>query len=163
MGMLYQRENNMRNFQGTDVNYFCSESDLNGRYQYASHNFLEVDGHTLEEMLERYTSSIRDSDVPQYVLDEMFDWPRSKGFWRGVLKNIKKDGSKYWVKASIIRLQKDGRYSFGMISEAASSDEIKEAQSEYNMLRSIKYEPEYGRKHLRYPLYKDKVKDNTIQ
>jgi PAS domain S-box-containing protein len=145
----------VNSFNGTEIHCFCSESDVNGKYLYASQNFLNIDGHTLEEILDMYTSSVRDSDVPQYILDEMYDWPRNKGFWRGVLKNIKKDGSKYWVKSSIIRFQKDGRYTFGMISEPASTDDIERTKKEYDKLKSLRYDPSTGRKLLRYPIYKD--------
>lgn len=150
----------MNVFEGSNVYYFCSESDLKGKYLYASNNFLNVDGHNLEEMLEMYTKSIRDKDVPQYVLDEMYDWPRSKGFWEGVLKNVRKDGTTYWVKSSIIRLRKDNQDYFGMISQPASKDEIEKTTQEYEKLKSYKYDPTVGRKLLRYPLYKDNLKHN---
>jgi hypothetical protein len=88
----------------------------------------------------------------------MYDWPRSKGFWDGVLKNVKKDGSVYWVKSSIIRLKKGNDDYFGMISEPASKGEIEKAKEEYEKLKSCKYDKVDGRKLLRYPIYQNELK-----
>lgn len=154
----------MRNFENSDISFFFSESNTQGKYTYASDNFIKIDGRCKDEIYEIFTKSIRDPEVPQYILDEMFDWPREKGYWDGVLKNIKKDGTTYWVRASIIKVHKNDGVYFGMVSIPATKEEIEKTKIEYNKLRTLKYDKIYGREHLRYPIFKEELdkitKDN---
>jgi hypothetical protein len=99
-----------------------------------------------------YTKTIRHEDVPQYVLDEMHDWSRKKGYWNGILKNVNKFGKAYWVKASIIKIHKNGDTCFGMVSVPASNEEVKRTKESYKYLKSQRYNTETGRKALLYPI-----------
>lgn len=76
----------MRNISNGQIDFFFSESNMSGKYTYASENFVKIDGRNSKELLDEYTKSIRHEDVPQYILDEMYDWSRTKGYWEGVLK-----------------------------------------------------------------------------
>jgi PAS domain S-box-containing protein len=142
----------MTGINGETIDFFFSESNTNGKYTYASDNFVKIDGRSVEELLDMYTKSIRHDDVPQYILDEMYDWPRAKGYWDGILKNVNKNGSAYWIKASIIKIHHNGETFFGMVSVPATNEEIKKAQKDYIYLKSVKYDQTTGRKALQYPL-----------
>lgn len=142
----------MVNYNGENIDFFFSESNMNGRYTYASENFVKMDGRSSKELLDIDTKSIRHDDVPQYLLDEMYDWSRTKGYWEGVLKNVNKFGQDYWVKASVIQIHKNGATSYGMISVPATKEEIRKAEHNYTILKTMRYNQTDGRKSMLYPV-----------
>jgi PAS domain S-box-containing protein len=151
----------MKSISGDNIDFFFSESDINGKYTYASENFVKIDGRSSDELLDTQATTIRHEDVPQYIIDEMYDWSRSKGFWNGILKNINKNGGVYWVKASVIKIHHKGETFFGIISTPATNEEIKKAQKEYNFLKHIRYEASSGRKALLFPIKEAEEKESA--
>jgi PAS domain-containing protein len=146
----------LRKFDNSDIEYFFSESDENGRYTFESDNFAILDGRDKSEISRLSVKDIRSDRVPQYIFDEMYDWSRNKGFWNGILENINGNGKSYWVKASVIKLSNhNGLMHYGMISIPASIDEIEKAKNEYNELKNIKYDKVLGKKALLYPLNRE--------
>jgi PAS domain-containing protein len=144
----------IKQFKGTDIEFFFSESQEDGKYTFESDKFVEIDGRTAEEISKLVVKDIRSENVPQYILDEMYYWSRTKGFWTGILENVRKDSSTYWVKASIIKinsLQYETTH-YGMISVPASEDDIARTKIEYKQLKNIKFDKELGLTSLSYAL-----------
>ena len=147
----------IRYFKDTDIEFFFSESKENGKYIFESDKFVEIDGRTAEEISKLNVKDIRSENVPQYILDELYYWSRTKGFWTGILENVRKDNSTYWVHASIVKIdsKQDGTVHYGMISVPASEDEIRQTKEDYTKLKNIKYDKILGLTNLRYALQID--------
>lgn len=143
----------MKNFEGTNISFFFSESNEQGKYTFESSKFLEIDGRSKYEISELTVRDIRSKNVPQYIFDEMYDWTRNKGFWSGVLENVNKNNTTYWVYATVIKINVHGTTRYGMVSTPASQEQIKKAEHDYHRLRGLVYKSDTGRKALLYPIY----------
>jgi PAS domain-containing protein len=140
-------------FPSTQIEFFFSESREDGKYIFESDKFAEIDGRSKNEISKLVVKDIRSDRVPQYVLDEMYYWSRKKGFWKGILENIKGDGSTYWVNASIVKINSNtGFTKYGMVSTPATQDEIATAKENYQKLKSIKFDQKMGLTRFLYPI-----------
>ena len=78
-----------------------SESDLYGNITYVNDKFLEVTGFSKEELIGKPHSTVRHPDMPKEVFKTMWSTIKSGKPFRGIVKNRKKNGSHYWVDATI--------------------------------------------------------------
>lgn len=78
-----------------------SESDLYGTITYANEKFCEVAQYTLDELLGKPHNIIRHSDTPKEIFAEMWATIKGGGVFNAKYKNRAKDGSAYWVDATI--------------------------------------------------------------
>lgn len=90
-----------------DDSVIVSKSDARGIITYANSEFCKISGYELEELLGRPHSIIRHPDVDKEVFKEMWTTIKNGKKWRGVVKNLSKDGKVYWVKAVINPLFND--------------------------------------------------------
>jgi len=80
-----------------DQSSIVTKSDLKGRITYANENFCNISGHTLDELIGKPHNIVRHPDVPSSVYKDMWDTIRAKHTWRGIVKNLTKDGKAYIV------------------------------------------------------------------
>jgi diguanylate cyclase (GGDEF)-like protein/PAS domain S-box-containing protein len=78
-----------------------SQTDLVGRITQASDAFCAISGYSKEELIGQLHNIVRHPDMPHELFKQMWDDLSEQKSWRGEIKNRKKDGSAYWVKASI--------------------------------------------------------------
>lgn len=92
----------LRQYQNiVDQTNIVSKTDIHGRITYANSKFLKVSGYTLDEVLGKPHSMVRDPDMSSAVFKDLWDTIQSKKTWHGIVTNKAKDGSKYTVEASI--------------------------------------------------------------
>ncbi len=85
-----------------DNNSIVSKANLQGRITYVNKSFCQISGYTKEELLGQPHNIIRHQDEPSRRFRELWHTIKhEKKKWSGILKNRKKDGSTYYVKASI--------------------------------------------------------------
>lgn len=78
-----------------------SVSDLKGTITYANDTFCEVSKYSREELIGKPHSIVRHPDTPSALFKEMWKTIGSGRVWQGEIKNRAKDGSTYWVYATI--------------------------------------------------------------
>ena len=76
-------------------------SDLKGNILHANELFCRVSKYSIEEILYKPHSIIRHPDTPSSVFKEMWSTIGNGNVWKGEIKNKAKDGSDYWVIATI--------------------------------------------------------------
>jgi len=84
-----------------DVTNIVSKSNTEGIITYVNSRFLDISGYLEEELIGMPHNILRDPDVPSSVFKEMWDTIQSKKIWHGVISNLRKDGTKYTVNATI--------------------------------------------------------------
>jgi len=84
-----------------DKNIITSETDDKGIITYVSEAFCTVSGYTKEELLGKPHSIVRHPDMPKEVFKKLWDTIKDNRVWEGEVKNLRKDGSFYWVKTII--------------------------------------------------------------
>ena len=82
-------------------NVIISSTDPKGLIIDANDAFCKISGYTKEELLGKHHNIVRHPDMPKEVYIEMWEKLRKGKVWEGELKNRKKSGETYWVKATI--------------------------------------------------------------
>ncbi len=84
-----------------DVYVIASRTDLKGKITYASKAYETISGYTEEELLGKPHSIVRHPDMPVEAFKDMWTTIQNENLWVGEVKNLRKNGSFYWVHASI--------------------------------------------------------------
>jgi len=91
-----------------DRNIIVSESDLKGNITYVNPKFCEISGYSKEELMGKPHSLVRDPNNKPEYFKKLWNTIKSGETFSGVLKNMRKDGSPYWVDMSISPIMKQG-------------------------------------------------------
>ena len=84
-----------------DENVLTSSTDLDGNITYVSEAFCEISGYSKDELIGQNHRIIRHPDMKDSTYKELWETITSGKTWKGEIKNKKKNGDYYWVKASI--------------------------------------------------------------
>jgi diguanylate cyclase (GGDEF)-like protein/PAS domain S-box-containing protein len=84
-----------------DENIISSSTDLKGIITNASKAFCNISGYSQDELIGKNHNIIRHPDMKKETFKNMWDELQSNNKWEGEVKNLKKDGNYYWVKAAI--------------------------------------------------------------
>ena len=76
--------------------------DTKGKIIYASEALSLISGYSQEELNGKPFTILKDSDISQGKIKEIWKMIRSGKPWYGEIKNRKKDGGYFWAKTSII-------------------------------------------------------------
>jgi len=136
MSRIYKEENGDEWFFPND-SYILSETDANGIIIYANELFCEMAGYTLEELIGEPHNIVRHPDMPRIAFQGLWDDIRAKGFWTGIVKNIRKDRGYYWVHATALRrIHSDGSVSYLSVRRVPSRDDVKSCVTLYSELKA---------------------------
>lgn len=84
-----------------DENIISSSTDIKGTIQSVSEAFCRVSGYKKEELIGKSHNIVRHPDMPKSIYKELWDTISQGKTWKGEIKNLRKDGGYYWVKAVI--------------------------------------------------------------
>ena len=113
-----------------------SRTDLKGNITHANDIFCEISGYSIDELQGKAHSIVRHPDMPASVFADLWDTITDKRQWRGVVKNIRKDGGFYWVNAIVSGVYKDGELvEFKSSRTPASYDDKLKHQKLYDKIR----------------------------
>jgi PAS domain S-box-containing protein len=99
-----------------DAFAIVSETDTRGIITYANKKFCEVSQYSLDELIGKPHNIIRHPDMPKSVFKELWDTIKAGKIWQGEVKNRRKDGSHYWVYATVGPLLDADGYPYRYIS-----------------------------------------------
>jgi len=117
--------------------FILSETDANGIIIYANELFCEIAGYTLEELIGEPHNIVRHPDMPRIAFKGLWDDIQSKGFWTGIVKNVRKDRSYYWVHATALRrLHSDGSVTYLSVRRVPSREDVQSCTTLYAELKS---------------------------
>ncbi|WP_039850091.1 methyl-accepting chemotaxis protein [Grimontia indica] len=92
----------------TDYN-LLSTTDPRGIVKYASKDFCEVAGYTLDEIVGQPHNLVRHPSMPPAAFQNMWDFIKAGNNWMGLVKNRTKDGDYYWVNAFASPIKQNGQ------------------------------------------------------
>ena len=85
-----------------DNSSIVSKTDTKGIITYVNSRFCEISGYSESELLGKNHNIIRHPDNPASMYKDMWDTiKKERKIWSGVVRNMAKDGSSYYVKSTI--------------------------------------------------------------
>lgn len=92
----------LQNYQeAIDYSTIVSKADPKGIITYVNPAFCDISGYSPDELLHHPHNIVRHSDMPAEVFKKLWEDLKEGKKWNGIIKNLKKDGTAYWVDASI--------------------------------------------------------------
>lgn len=85
-----------------------SRTDLKGVITHANEAFVEMSGWEREELIGVPQHILRHPDIPKAAFKSLWDDLAAGKKWHGYLKNLRKDGSFYWVYATAVPNVRNG-------------------------------------------------------
>lgn len=111
-----------------------SRTDLNGNIVDCNEEFVEASGYELDELLGQPHNIIRHPDMPQEAFRDMWATLKANRPWSGYVKNRRKNGDHYWVKATATPLADGSGYM--SVRVKASRAEITQAETLYKQMNT---------------------------
>ena len=90
-----------------DSTSLISKTDKDGIITYVNNNFCRVSQYTEKELLGKNHNIVRDSNLPKQIFKKMWKTIQKGKLWKGTFSNKAKDGSIYYVDASILPILDD--------------------------------------------------------
>ena len=92
-----------------DGKLIVSTTDKSGVITHANKAFIEMSGYTEDELINAPHSILRHPDMPPAAFKDLWDTVNRGEKWQGFVKNLRKDGGYYWVKATVIPNIRNGK------------------------------------------------------
>jgi aerotaxis receptor len=130
-GPVTQRE---YDYDGAQM--LVSMTDLKGRITYANDAFVAVSGFTREELLGKAHNIVRHPDMPPAAFQDLWDTLKAGRPWTALVKNRRKDGDHYWVRANVTPVREgDAVAGYLSVRIKPSREEIEQAETLYRAMR----------------------------
>lgn len=86
-----------------------SRTDLDSRITYANPAFVQASGLLRDELLGEPRNLVRQPDMPRQAFADLWTTVRAGLPWTALVKNRRKDGGFYWVRANVTSVVEAGR------------------------------------------------------
>ena len=117
--------------------FILSETDEYGVITYANDVFCEIAGYKIDELIGEPHNIVRHPDMPRIAFKGLWDDIQTKGFWTGIVKNLRKDRACYWVYATVLkRIDEKGKVSYLSIRTVPNRQDVEACIPLYNELKS---------------------------
>jgi aerotaxis receptor len=112
-----------------------SRTDTNGIITHANQAFIEMSGYMHEELIGQNHYILRHPDMPAVAFTGLWETIQSGKKWHGYVKNLRKDGAYYWVKATVIpNIRKGVVVGYTSVRRKPSRSKISESEALYKTL-----------------------------
>jgi len=118
-----------------DGRLIVSTTDKNGMITHVNQSFIDMSGYTKDELIGAPHSILRHPDMPPAAFKDLWDTCGRNEKWQGFVKNLRKDGGYYWVKATAIpNVRKGEVVGFTSVRRKPSRKKIEECIALYPTL-----------------------------
>ena len=120
-----------------DDTTLISTTDLSSYITYANASFCEVSGFSTEELLGQPHNIVRHPDMPPEAFADMWATLQSGQWWSALVKNRRKNGDHYWVRANVTPIGRAGELTgFMSVRTKPAPDEVAAAEKAYAEFRA---------------------------
>jgi PAS domain S-box-containing protein len=114
-----------------------SRTDPNGLITHVNPSFVSMSGYSEQALIGIPHSILRHPDMPAAAFRDLWDTVRSGKTWQGYVKNLRKDGGYYWVKAAVIPNVRDGKIvGYTSVRRKPSRQKVEESRALYSTIQS---------------------------
>ncbi|POR51505.1 methyl-accepting chemotaxis sensory transducer with Pas/Pac sensor [Paraburkholderia eburnea] len=126
-------------FEIPDNATLMSTTDTQSHINYANAAFIHASGFSQDEIQGQPHNIVRHPDMPQEAFADMWATLRGGEPWTALVKNRRKNGDHYWVRANATPVVRNGQTSGYMsVRTKPSRDEIEAAEKLYRQFREHK-------------------------
>ena len=116
-----------------------STTDTQSYIKYANAAFIQVSGFSHDEVLGQPHNMVRHPDMPKEAFADLWTTLKAGQPWTALIKNRRKNGDHYWVRANAIPVVRNGSATGYMsVRTKASREEIQNAEALYRDFREGK-------------------------
>lgn len=109
------------------IDLIVSKSDAEGKITYVNPIFVKISGYTQGELFEKPHSILRHPDMPKVIFKYLWENLKKGNDVVAYVKNLCKDGSYYWVLATVKTAKNpDGSFRNYMSTRRAITEKAKE-------------------------------------
>jgi aerotaxis receptor len=122
-------------YQYPDDATLMSTTDADGYITYANDAFIDVSGFASEDIIGQPHNIVRHPDMPQQAFKDM--WATlNKGIpWTALVKNRRRNGDHYWVRANVVPIIRDGKTcGYLSVRTKPSVADVSDAQKLYDKM-----------------------------
>lgn len=113
-----------------------SRTDTKGIITHANQAFVDMSGYNQEELIGQNHYILRHPDMPAVAFAGLWETIEAGNKWHGYVKNLRKDGAYYWVKATVIPNIRNGVVvGYTSVRRKPSRSKIAESEALYATLR----------------------------
>jgi len=87
-----------------DASALIAKTNLNGTLIYVNHKLVELCGYSESELIGKQYDIFRHEDMYKNAIDDIFIELKNKKFYKGKLKNRKKNGDYFYVDTTIVEI-----------------------------------------------------------
>jgi len=178
--LVAQREASQRDLQAAltdlanqkfalDQHAIVSITDLAGDITYANDKFCQISGYSQEELLGRNHRLINSGKQHISFFKTLWQTILAGQVWHGEICNLAKDGSMYWVQATIVPLLEDGapRQFIAIRTDITARKAMQAAMSQTeerlrritNAVPGVVFQCQVGAGGIRYTFLSDRLKE----
>jgi len=113
-----------------------SVTDPQSRITYANEAFINVSGFAAEDIVGQPHNLVRHPDMPPEAFGDMWATLKAGESWTGLVKNRRKNGDHYWVRANAAPVMRRGQpVGFMSVRTKPSREEVAGAEHLYAAMR----------------------------
>jgi aerotaxis receptor len=119
-----------------DGEVIISRTDIKGRVTYVNESFVQSSGFSREEAMGKAHNIVRHPDMPPVAFEDLWNTIKEGEPWSALVKNRRKDGGFYWVRANVTPMVENGQISGYMsVRTKPGRAEVAAAEELYRKMR----------------------------
>ncbi|WP_260674918.1 methyl-accepting chemotaxis protein [Comamonas aquatica] len=114
-----------------------STTDRTGRITHCNAAFTHVSGYAMDELMGQPHNIVRHPDMPREAFKDLWTTIGHGRAWSGVVKNLRKDGRYYWVRAYVTPIMEHGKpVGYMSVRVKPTDNEVRAASALYERLNN---------------------------
>ncbi|MBI2744081.1 MAG: PAS domain-containing protein [Burkholderiales bacterium] len=124
-------------FPGSET--LLSATDASSHIQYANAAFIRTSGFRVDELIGQPHNLVRHPDMPVEAFADMWRSLKEGQSWTALVKNRRKDGDHYWVRANAAPMRRNGEVvGYLSVRTKPGREEVQAAEELYRRFREGK-------------------------
>ena len=113
-----------------------STTDAQSHLTYANAAFIQISGFEQSELLGEPHNLVRHPDMPREAFADLWATLKAGQSWTGVIKNRRKNGDHYWVRANAAPMKRNGStVGYMSVRTKATREEVQASENLYRSFR----------------------------
>ena len=128
-----------REYEFSSSETLLSATDTSSHIKYANAAFIRTSGYRVDELIGQPHNLVRHPDMPAAAFADMWRTLKEGQSWTALVKNRRKDGDHYWVRANAAPMRRNGKVvGYLSVRTKPGREEVQAAEDLYRRFREGK-------------------------